>query len=83
MAEWSKAPANSPREQGGVGSKPAPAKKLVFALFLSFFDHSDLVITDNKCCTYNNVVVIIKLEKCVVIMVKFQSIQHDCVSEVR
>ena len=40
MAEWSKAPANSPREQGGVGSKPAPAKKLVFALFLSFFDHS-------------------------------------------
>ena len=44
MAEWSKAPANSPREQGGVGSKPAPAKKLVFALFLSFFDHSEILL---------------------------------------
>ena len=40
MAEWSKAPVNSPREQGGVGSKPAAGKKLVFALFLSIFDHS-------------------------------------------
>ena len=43
MAEWSKAPVSSPREQGGVGSKPAAAKKIVFALFLSLFDHSVLI----------------------------------------
>ena len=42
MAEWLRAPANSPCEQGVVGSKPASAEKIVFALFLSLFDHSDL-----------------------------------------
>ena len=44
MAEWSKAPANAPREQGVVGSKPAPADNIVFALFRSLFDHSALVM---------------------------------------
>ena len=37
MAEWSRAPANSPREQGGVGSKPTPGKKLFFALYFLFY----------------------------------------------
>ena len=26
VAEWSRAPANSSREEGGVGSSPSPAK---------------------------------------------------------
>ena len=37
MAERSKAPANSPREKGGVGSKPPPAEKLFFALYFFFY----------------------------------------------
>ena len=48
MAEWSRAPANSPREQGGVGSNPTPAEKILFALFLSLFDHSVTLICVHK-----------------------------------
>ena len=42
MTEWSRAPANAPREQGVVGSKRAPTKKIVFAPFLLLFDHSEM-----------------------------------------
>ena len=42
MAEWSKAPPHSPREQRGVGSNLTAGDKLVFAVFEELFDHSEL-----------------------------------------
>ena len=42
MAQWAKAP--SVETLVDPGSNPAPAKKIVFALFLSLFDHSAMAM---------------------------------------
>ena len=54
MSQWSRAPANAPHEQGVVGSKHAPAEKIVFVPFLLLFDHSEMGLAGAGSTVFKN-----------------------------